>query len=330
LEVSALGFGAIPIQRINEAQAEAVILRAIELGVTFIDTAASYGDSQRKIGRAIKGRRDGLVLASKSPERSRQGMLDDIDRSRREMGVDCVDLYQYHNIANQEIWREISAPGGAIDGLLEAKERGWIGHVGFTSHSLQMSLELVCDERFETIQFPFNLVTREPADDLIPLARKHNLGFIVMKPLCGGEYDDAELAFRFLNAYPDLLPIPGIERIDEIEQIVSVVEAGKVLEGDLLRRAREVADRLGKLFCRRCGYCLPCPQGIQVNMAMLWDGFVKRFPKDGLLQGPAPIVAKASECTRCGACESRCPYDLPIMDTIAANAKAANAALAQK
>ena len=196
--------------------------------------------------------------------------------------------------------------------------------------SLQMSLELVSHELFETIQFPFNLVTREPADDLIGRARRNGLGFIVMKPLCGGQYDDAELAFRFLNEWPDLLPIPGIETAAEIEQIVEVVASGRTLEGESLRRAHEVAERLGKLFCRRCGYCLPCPQGIEVNMAMVWDSFVQRFPRERLLAGPAHVVAKAAECIRCGACESRCPYNLSIMDTIAANAKAAVAALAQK
>lgn len=323
LEVSAVGFGAIPIQRISEAQAVEVIRRALSLGLTFIDTAAAYGDSQRKIGKAIAGRRDGIVLASKSGQRTRQGMLDDIDRCRRETGVDRIDLYQFHNIASQELWLEISAPGGAIDGLIEARDRGWIAHIGFTSHSMDMSLKLVDHPLFETIQFPFNLVTSEPAQELIPRCRASGLGFIVMKPLCGGQYDDAELAFRFLNGYPDLVAIPGIETMSEIEQIVEIVASGRVLDGPTAERAKQIADELGKQFCRRCGYCMPCPQGIQINIAMLLDSFIKRFPPAGLVKGPGPLIAAADACVRCGLCESRCPYNLPIMGTLAVNARRA-------
>ena len=298
-------------------EAVRVIRTALDLGVTFFDTAAGYGDSQTKIGKAIAGRRDGLVLATKSGQRTRDGMLADIERSRRELGVECIDLYQLHGVSQQARWEEIRAPGGALEALLEARERGWVAHVGFTSHSIEMALTLADEDVFETIQFPFNMVTREPADELIPKARQEGLGFIVMKPMCGGQYDDAELAFKFLNGYGDLVAIPGIQRAAEIEQIASIVESRAVLEGQELARAERVAAELGKRFCRMCGYCQPCPEGVPILTAMVLHGIINRLGPERVAAGPAKrLVEKAPNCVECGECEEKCPYDLPIIETI--------------
>lgn len=312
LEVTAVGFGGIPIQRISDDEAERVVRRALDLGVNFIDTASGYTDSQVKIGRAIRGRRDGLVLASKSGSKDKAGMLADIDRSRREMGVDRVDLYHLHNCATAEAWEAVSAPGGALEAMLEARDRGWIGHIGLTSHSLDYALELIEEDVFDTLQFPFNLVTSEPAERLIPRCRERGLGFIVMKPLCGGLYDDATLAFKFLNAYPDLVPIPGIERVEEIEQIVPLVESGETLTDDERRRAEAAAERLGKVFCRRCGYCYPCPNDVPVGGAMIFKSLVSRLPRESVIGHARRIAEGVRKCTDCGLCEEKCPYDLPV------------------
>ncbi len=317
LSVSAVGFGGIPIQRISQAEAVETIHAALDCGVNFIDTAAGYTDSQVKIGAAIKGRRGGLVIASKTGAKTREGMLADIERSRREMDCEVIDLYQLHGVSSPQGWAKVSAPGGAIDGLLEAREKGHIAHIGFTSHSLDLSLKLVNEPVFETIQFPFNLVTSEPADELIPLARKNNLGFIVMKPLCGGQYDNANFAFKFLNAYPDLVPIPGIEQAEQIREIAEIVDSGAALAGDEKAAAERIAAELGKLFCRRCGYCMPCPEGIPIVMAMVFDGFLNRFPVDKILDGPGKgVIETAGQCTECGQCEEKCPYDLPIREIV--------------
>jgi len=326
LEVSAVGFGGIPIQRITEDEALAVIHRALDLGVTFIDTAAGYGDSQRKIGRAIASRRDGLVIATKSGARKKAEILADVERSRSEMGVDVIDLYQLHGVSSPDTWRAFRS-GGGLDGLLEARERGLIAHVGVSSHSLDMAMELVEQDVFETLQFPFNLVTSEPAERLIPRCRERNTGFIVMKPLCGGQYDDAELAFKFLNAFPDVVAIPGIERIEEIEQIVALVESGQRLSGDDKARAERIAAELGKLFCRRCGYCMPCPQGVPITQAMILDSLIKRLPPAGAAGAARNVAEKVAQCIDCAVCESKCPYDLPIRQSIRDAAAAGRAFL---
>ena len=312
LEVSAVGFGGIPIMRISEAEAVEVIHRCLDLGVTFIDTAAGYGDSQTKIGAAIKGRRDGLVLASKSGATTKEAMLADIERSRREMGADMIDLYQLHGVGGDEHWEALSEPGGALEGLIEARAAGHIGHIGYTSHSVETALLLADEDVFETVQFPYNLVAREPGDQLLPKTREKNLGFIVMKPMCGGQFDDAELAFKFLNASPDLVGIPGIEQPWEIEQIAAVVESGATLTGKDRTRADRIVERLGKVFCRRCGYCQPCPQEIPITSALILESLVKRMPPEIAAGAARGVAEKALRCTECHQCEKACPYDLPI------------------
>jgi len=316
LEVSAVGFGGIPIMRVETAQAVRTIRRAMDLGINFLDTAAVYSDSQIKIGLAVKGRRDGLVLASKSSRRDAEGLTADLDRARREMGADCLDLYQLHNVSSEQDWRQVSSPGGAVEGLLAARQAGKIRHIGVTSHKLDLALKLIDEPVFETVQFPFNLVTSEPADQLIPKARLNNVGFIAMKPLCGGQYDNADLAFKFLNAWPDVVPIPGIEAPAEIEQIVAVVESGATLTGPEKAQAQAIADSLGKLFCRRCGYCQPCPQGVPLTLAMVFDSFVKRFDHDRLAEVAGQVASGGAQCTECGLCRTKCPYDLPIIETV--------------
>jgi predicted aldo/keto reductase-like oxidoreductase len=331
LEVSAVGFGGIPIQRVPPEEAARTIRRALELGVDFIDTASGYGDSQRKIGLALKGWSERVVLASKSGARNREGILGDIERSREEMGRETIDLYQLHGVSSREAWEQVRAPGGALEGLFEARERGWIGHVGVSSHSLDLALELVEHEAMETLQFPFNLVTREPADELVPKARSNGLGFIAMKPLCGGEFDDAGLAFRFLNGFPEVVAIPGIEKPEEIEEIVGIVEPGGRLEGEDETRAAKIAAELGKLFCRRCGYCEPCPNGVPIQTAMILESCIRRMPRDQLVPWPAKVIADgAPNCTECGECESKCPYELPIAEIVKRSLEKARAIVADR
>ncbi|MFP4026601.1 MAG: aldo/keto reductase [Candidatus Brocadiia bacterium] len=320
LEVSAVGFGGIPIQRLPTDEAVQTIRSALELGVTFIDTAAAYGDSEEKIGPAIEDRCDGVVIATKSGRTDGDGLREELENSLEMLRTDTIDLYQLHCVSSEEKWTKMRKAGGALPAALKARDEGLIKHFGVTSHSLDLALALVDVPEFETIQFPFNLVTSEPADELIPAARDQNLGFIVMKPLCGGQYRNATFAFKFLNQYPDLVPIPGIEKVAEIQEIVRIVDSGETLQGREKEEAMETASRLGKRFCRRCGYCMPCPQGVPIQTAMTFDSLIERLPPERLLSGPATRLAqKAVECVECGECQEKCPYNLPIIDTVQKN-----------
>ncbi len=330
LEVSAVGIGGIPIMRISEGEAVEVIHRALALGVTFIDTAACYADSQAKIGAAIEGRRDSLVIATKSGATTKDAMLADIETARRQLRTDVIDLYQLHGVGGDDHWATLSGSDGALAGLLAARQAGHVRHIGFTTHKLTTALKLVAHETFETVQFPYNLVAREPGDELIPAARENGLGFIVMKPMCGGQFDDAELAFKFLNSLPDLVAIPGVERVEEIEQIAAIVESGETLTGEDAARADEIVARLGKQFCRRCGYCEPCEQGVSISSGLLFESLAKRFPTDLAVSIARGVVENIPKCVECGKCVEKCPYDLPIPDLLKGSLAAAKRFLAEQ
>jgi hypothetical protein len=330
LEVSAVGFGGIPIQRLSHDGAVQVLHRAFELGVNFVDTAASYGDSEEKIGLAIQGRRDDVILASKSNKTGRDEFMRELNASLDNLGVDSIDLYQLHAVSKQKRWDSLRKEGGALEALTEAHEDGRVKHVGVTSHGREMAMKLLDEPVFETLQFPFNLVTSEPAEELIPKAREKDVGFIVMKPLCGGRYDNANLAFKYLNAFPDLVPIPGIETAEEIEEVVSIVESRDLLEGEDKEEADRIAEKLGQRFCRRCGYCEPCPEGVPVQMCMIFESMVKRMSREKVASDIAPRVEQgAAKCVECGECEERCPYDLPIMERVQRSREAAEAFAAE-
>jgi len=315
--VSRLGFGGIPIQRVSEDEAVAVVRRCLDLGITFIDTANAYTNSEERIGKAISGRRDGLILATKSASRTREGVEEHLKLSLKQLAVESIDLYQFHNIADSDSLKAILAPDGPMAMVEEAKKKGLVKHIGVTSHSMDMAKEMVKSDRFETIMFPFNFIACEAADELLPLTREHDVGFIAMKPLAGGMLDNATIAFKYLFQFPDVVSIPGIEKVPEIEEIVQILERPQAMTEAEQREMERMRQELDKRFCRRCDYCQPCTEGIPISMVMVAPGFMKRMPPERLFSGfIAEAMEKAAKCTKCGECEDRCPYGLPISEMI--------------
>lgn len=317
--ITCLGFGGIPIQRLSDDEAVAVVRRCIDLGITFIDTANSYTNSEERIGNAIAGKREGLILATKTAARSRKEAENHLNLSLKRLQVDYIDLYQLHNVSSKQTMREILIRGGPLTVAEEAKKAGLVRHIGVTSHSIDIAKELVRTGLFETIMFPFNFVVSEPAIELLSLSREHDVGFIAMKPMAGGRLDNAAIAFKYLLQFPDVSLIPGIQKVSEIEEIFSIVkgpwqmtQAEKTEMGYLVRE-------LGQTFCRRCDYCQPCIEEIPISIVMNYPAFGKRMPAKSIF-GPGFIVdamEKAMNCSSCGECEERCPYKLPIRETIA-------------
>jgi hypothetical protein len=198
------------------------------------------------------------------------------------------------------------------------KKEGKIRHIGITSHQIDVAKEAVRSDRFETIMFPFNFITCEAADELLPLAREHDVGFIAMKPLAGGMLANVSIAFKFLLQFPDIVIIPGIERIEEIDEIIALM-AGELTMTDSEREEMEqLRLELGTRFCRRCDYCQPCTVGIPISSAMGFRSIVKRLPPERLFTGKfADAMEEVANCTECGECEERCPYHLPIREILA-------------
>lgn len=319
LVVSEVGFGAIPIIRLERQEAVRILRYAFDQGINYFDTANAYRDSEEKIGCAFAGMRDRVVLATKTLRRDGDGVREHLERSLKMLQTDYLDLYQLHQIAQEADWEAVTAPGGAIEEAVRARAAGKIRYLGVTSHSLPMALKLVRTGLFDTIQFPFNFIEDEASQELLPTVLQMGLGFIVMKPFGGGAIDDAGAAFKFLRGHAGVVPIPGFESTMQIDEVLSLYSVpNQVTEQD-----RAVMDRyrkeLGQRFCRRCEYCQPCPQGVKITPAMGYPIVVARMSEVVATQFCKVPMESVPLCNECGACIERCPYDLPIPEILKAN-----------
>ena len=313
LSVSRMGFGGIPIQKID-AEGTRVLLRHLsELGVNYIDTARGYTVSEEYIGYAIEDCRDRFILATKSMARDREGMARDIDVSLKNLRTDYIDLYQIHNPSMSQL-EQVLAPGGALEALLEAKSAGKIGHIGLTAHSIEIFARALELDFVETVMFPYNPVETQ-GEELIARCAERNVGFIAMKPLAGGAIEDATLAHRFICANPHVtVVIPGMAEIREAEENARAIMDPSPLSEEERAKLRALADDLGTHFCRRCNYCAPCTVGINISGVFLFEGYLTRYGLEDWARAryEAAVPVPASACIGCGVCESRCPYNLPI------------------
>ncbi len=316
--VTRLGFGSIPIQRLPENEAVAVIKRCLDLGINFLDTANSYGTSEERIGKAIKGRRDSLFLATKSGSRNPEEFQKHIQLSLTRLGVEYIDLFQFHGVSDFKSLDKIMEPGGVLTVAEEAKKKGQIRHIGITCHQIDVAKKAVQTDLFESLMFPLNFITSEAIDLLLPICRKHNVGFICMKPLAGGMINRADICFKYLFQFPDVVSIPGIERVSEIEEIVNILETTPTMTPADKKEMKRIKDELGPRFCHRCDYCQPSSTGIPISMIMTAKSFYKRLPPERFYSPMIiPGMEKAAKCSQCGECETRCPYHLPIREMIA-------------
>lgn len=312
LKISRMGFGGIPIQRIDAEGTRTLIHELKDAGVNFIDTARGYTVSEEYLGYALEGIREDFVVATKSMSRTKEAMAADIDVSLKNLRTDYIDLYQLHNLPPEQL-AVVTAPGGALEALLEAKAAGKIRHIGVTSHSLDtfsMALELPW---VETFMFPYNIVETQ-SEDLIAKAAEKNIGFICMKPLAGGTIEDATLALRYVCANPNVtVVIPGMAEPKELAQNLAAASDTSELTQEEKAGFQKIRSALGTQFCRRCNYCQPCSAGINISGAFLFDGYLQRYGlADWARSRYMAMEKKASDCIGCGACEQRCPYQLPI------------------
>jgi predicted aldo/keto reductase-like oxidoreductase len=317
LSVTPIAFGGIPVMRLSRSEGVKLVRDVIELGINFIDTARMYGDSEEKIGEAVRDvPRESLVIASKSTARERDGFLGEIDKSLSLLQTDYIDIYQMHNVSTEEAVAAVMGPGGACEGLVQAVLDGRVRHPGFSSHNLPITKKLMLTDKFSVVQVPFNFVDEDAKEEIIPLARRMNVGLIAMKPLGGGLLDDANLCFRYLMQFEGIVPDPGIERIEEMREIISIVEDPRPLTDNELARMDRIRRDVGSSWCHRCDYCQPCPQDIPISLLMVSESMVKRMSYDTTVELLTPVMEKASTCTECGACAERCPYELKIPDLL--------------
>ena len=312
LEISRLGLGGIPIQKIDAEGTRALIGELVKAGVNFIDTARGYTVSEEYLGYALEGVRDRFVLATKSMARTKEAMEKDIDTSLGNLRTDYIDLYQIHNPSAKDL-EQVMAPGGALEALCEARAVGKIGHIGITLHSVELFQQAVDLPWVETIMFPYNIVETQ-GEELIARCAEKNIGFICMKPLAGGAIEDATTAMRFVASNPNVtVVIPGMADAEEIAQNVSATADTAPLSAEEQGKIQKIRESLGTNFCRRCNYCAPCTAGINISAVFLFEGYYSRYDlKDWASDRYSQMKKTASDCIGCGVCEDRCPYRLPI------------------
>ncbi len=321
LKISRMGFGGIPIQKIDAEGTKSLMQGLLDAGINYIDTARGYTVSEEYLGFALEGIRQHFVLATKSMSRDREGMARDIDTSLKNLRTDYIDLYQIHN-PNLTDLEKVCAPGGALEALLEAKNAGRIGHLGVTAHTLEVFEKALELNWVETIMFPYNIVETQ-GEALIRRCAERNIGFICMKPLAGGALDDANLALRFIVQNPDVtVVIPGMAEEAELAQNIAAVNDTSPLTQEELEKMQAIRDSLGTEFCRRCNYCAPCTAGIPISGVFLMEGYLARYGLEDWARARYAGFAKtATDCIGCGVCETRCPYNLPIREMLKRAAK---------
>ena len=312
LKISRLGFGGIPIQRIDAEKAKELLEAVRSAGINFIDTARGYTVSEELIGAAIEGHRDEFVLATKSMARDKASMARDIEISLKNLRTDHIDLYQIHNCPPDQL-EQVCSEEGALAALLEAKAAGKIGHIGITAHSAETFAKALELDWVESIMFPYSIVETQ-GEELMAKAKEKNIGFIDMKPMAGGAIEDPNLAIRFICANPNVsVVIPGMYSVEEVAQNAAAAENTAPFTAEEISAIEKIRSELGTTFCRRCGYCAPCSVGINIPNMFVFHGYLSRYGlQDWAKDRYAAMPAKAGNCVECGICETRCPYQLPI------------------
>lgn len=316
LMVSEVGFGGIPLTRLGLEEAAGLVRHAVDLGFSFFDTANLYGDSEAKMGLGLAGVRDQVVLATKTRARDAETAARHLEQSLSNLRTDWIDLYQLHNLSEPDALESILAPDGAWQVVQRAREQGVIKAVGFSSHHPGQALAAVASGRFSTVQFGFNFVEQDAYERVLAAALAQGLGLIAMKPLGGGLLQRADLCFRFLQGYPEVVPIPGIQSRAEAEEIAALYEHPQPLREADRRDMEAMRAELGERFCHRCEYCLPCENGVAIARVMLFRSQHRRFPPHMVQKLSAGAMATVEDCVECGQCVERCPYDLPIPEML--------------
>ena len=301
-------FGALPIQRIGKPEAVRLLRKAYKNGITFFDTARFYTDSEEKVGEAFAGMREKVIIATKTGAVTAEGFWKDIETSLRNLQTDYIDLYQFHNPA---FCPKPGDESGLYEAMLEAKERGMVRHIGITNHRLGIAKEAIESGLYETLQFPFCYLATEKDLELVEACKKADMGFIAMKALSGGLITDSAAAYAYLAQFDNVLPIWGVQRESELDEFLFYIDNPPAMTDEITAVIEKDRKELSGEFCRGCGYCMPCPAGIEINNSARMSLMLRRAPSQAWLTPEWQEKMKRIEnCLHCGKCKSKCPYGL--------------------
>ncbi len=308
ITVNKNGFGALPVQRVSMEDAGLLLRKAFESGITFFDTARAYTDSEEKIGEALSDVRDQIYIATKTAAETAEDFWKDLKTSLSLLKTDYIDIYQFHNPAF------CPKPGdgtGLYEAMLEAKKQGKVRHIGITNHSLAVAEEAVESGLYETLQFPFCYLASERDLALVNRCKEQNIGFIAMKALSGGLITNSAAAYAYLDQFDHVLPIWGVQREKELDEFIGYVHEPPVMTKEIQEIIAHDRAELAGNFCRGCGYCMPCPVGIEINNCARMSLMIRRSPSEAQLTKKVQEKMKQIEnCLHCGQCSSKCPYHL--------------------
>lgn len=319
LEISEIGCGGIPIIPLPKNESVSIIRHCFEQGISFFDTANMYATSEEKIGTALEMVRKQVVIATKTTQRDADGAAAHIENSLKLLKTDYIDIYQLHNVSNKEALEQVLAPQGAYQAASKARAAGKIRFIGISSHTISTAMNALKTDLFQTLQFPFNFIENDPQNELFPFARQNNIGIIGMKPLGGGLLESAKLCFGFLQQHPYVVPIPGIRAKDEADEIIALYRHPQALSPSDLKKIEKIQSDLGKTFCHRCEYCMPCEQGVLIPSVLILPAAVKRLAPEAIANWLGEAMKSVAKCIECGDCEEKCPYSLPIADLLKEN-----------
>ena len=308
LYVSKTAFGALPIQRISHADAVKLVRRAYESGINYFDTANAYTDSEEKLGAALHDVRHEVIISTKSGGGDKKTVQTHIEESLRRLQTDYIDLFQFHNPAQLP---DPEDPDGPFAAVLEAKQKGYIRHIGITNHRLKVSRAAIDSGNFETMQFPFCYLAAPQDLEIVEKCKAADMGFIAMKGLSGGLLNNAEACYAFMQEYPNVVPIWGIQREEELDQWLELTARDPHVTPEIQAVIDKDRKELAGNFCRSCGYCLPCTAGIDIPQAARMSALLRRSPYQPYMSDEwYAKMHKIEECVHCDACKSRCPYGL--------------------
>jgi len=316
LEVNKNGFGALPIQRRNEKDSIEILKTAYDNGINFYDTARFYTNSEEKLGKAFKNIREDIYIATKTGMESPEEFWKDLETSLKELKTDYIDLYQFHNISfcpkkDDELYKA----------MLEAKNQGMINHIGITTHKITIAHEALESGLYETLQYPFSYLSGSDELEIVKKCEKLDVGFIAMKAMGGGLLKNSKASYAYINQYDNVLPIWGIQKLSELNEFLSYNNNTK-LDENLMSVIENDKKELGDNFCRGCGYCMPCPEEINISLCARMSLWIRRFPTEPYLtEEYQKMMDETQNCLECYACVDNCPYELDIPELLKENYK---------
>lgn len=308
ITVNKNGFGALPIQRISKKDAVYLLHKAYDHGINFYDTARAYTDSEEKLGEAFEGKRDNIYIASKTAAQNTEDFWKDLETTLRNLKTDYLDIYQFHNIS---FCPKPDDGSGLYEAMQKAKEQGKIKHIAITNHRLSVANEAIDSGLYDTLQFPFSYLSSAQELNLVKKCKEANMGFIAMKALAGGLITKSAAAYAYMLQFDNVLPIWGVQREVELDEFLSYQENEPVLKGEITSVIQRDLEELQGEFCRGCGYCMPCPAGIEINNCARMSLLIRRAPSAAqLTEETQAKMKKIENCLHCGKCKEKCPYGL--------------------